>query len=65
MSGYLIAVIYKDNGVTPHTTLMGIENGMYPNQATAIQAAKDRATAIATAKGQIVTNLAALVSATR
>lgn len=64
MAGYLIAVNYKVNGVS-HQVLLGIDDGLYPDQATAISSAISTVTNFKANKGEAITNVAALVSATR
>jgi hypothetical protein len=68
MSGYLMAVTFKSGKTgTAQVELLGIEDGMYPNQTAAIAAAKVFVTAFWTVKddGFAPTNMAALVSQTR
>lgn len=66
MSGYLIAVHYTDSNTSiAHDILIGVENGDFPDQATAIAAAKATVTSYVQGKGQVPTSMVALVSATR
>lgn len=64
MSGYLIAVHYTDNSVA-RTVIAGVDDGMFPDQATAITATKTQVTTFVTEKGQTPVSMVALVSATR
>lgn len=64
MSGYIIAVHYTNNSVA-QTVLLGVDTGMFPDQATAVTAAKSTVMAMQTAKGQTPLSMVALVSATR
>lgn len=66
MSGYLINVHYTDSNTSiAHNVLLGVENGDYPDQTTAIAAAKVCVTAYVQGRGQVPTAMTALVSATR
>src|SRR4029077_15205395 len=67
MAGYLIAVTFKSGGTgTPHVVLLGVDDGMFPDQATAIAGAKACVTSFWTDKdGVAPTNMSALVNQTR
>jgi hypothetical protein len=64
MAGYLIAVSYTDNSVAK-TVLIGVPDGAFPDQATAIAAAKSSVVAHRTDHGEVPLNVVALVSQTR
>lgn len=65
MAGYLVAVAYKLAGVSQPAILFGVDNGMFPDQATAINFTTSTVTSILTAKGLSPTNVAGLVNQTR
>jgi hypothetical protein len=66
MAGYLIAVHYTDaNTSTAKTVLIGVANGEFPDQASAIAAAISNVTAYRTSRGEAPISVTALVSATR
>ena len=67
MAGYLMAVTFKHGGTgTAGVVLLGIPDGMFPDQATAITASKAAVTTLETNKDGIApTNMAAIVSQTR
>jgi hypothetical protein len=64
MSGYLMAVHYT-NGSTPRTILVGIPDGAFPDQATAISFITTEITNTAIQRGETPTGVVTLVSATR
>lgn len=64
MAGYLIAVNYKVLGVSAHM-IIGVPNGEFPDQASAQAAAGTSATNYRASKGETITNVVTLVSATR
>lgn len=66
MAGYLISVHWTDGNTSiQHSALWGVADGIYPDQTTAISQTENAVTAYATAKGEAVINMTALVSATR
>jgi hypothetical protein len=66
MAGYLIAVHYTDSNTSQaRTVLCGVQDGLYPNQATAIAQTQATVVAYRTAKGENPINIATLVSQTR
>jgi hypothetical protein len=66
MAGYLIAVHYTDSNTSKaQTVLMGVPDGIWPDQATAISQTQAATVAYVTAKGQAPISIATLVSATR
>lgn len=67
MAGYLMAVTFKHGGTgTAGIIKLGIQDGQFPDQATAISQGVAIITAFLTAKEGIApTNVAALVSQTR
>jgi hypothetical protein len=64
VAGYLIAVNYKVLGVAAKV-ISGVADGMFPDQATAISDTITRVTNYRATKGETITNVAALVNATR
>lgn len=64
MAGYLIAVHYTGNSIAK-TVLIGVADGAFPDQATAIAAAKTAVTDYRTAHGETPIGMIALVSQTR
>lgn len=64
MAGYLIAVNYKVLGVSGHM-IIGVPDGAFPDQVTAQAAAVTSATNYRASKGETITNVITLVSATR
>jgi hypothetical protein len=66
MAGYLIAVHYTDSNTSlANTVLMGVEDGFYPDQATAISQTQTAVVAYRTLRGENPINVVTLVSATR
>jgi hypothetical protein len=65
MAGYLIAVTSKVAGVSQPVVLVGVDNRLYPDQATAIAAVAANVTAYQAAKGNAITNVVCLVNQTR
>lgn len=64
MASYLISVNYKVLGVS-HTVLLGVENGIFPNQEAVMAAAKTTVANYRAGHGETITNVVALVSLTR
>ena len=64
MAGYLIAVNYTNNSV-PKTVLVGVADGQFADQASAIASSVSFVTSYRTAHGETPLNVTALVSATR
>ncbi len=64
MAGYLIAVSYDVAGVRKQITY-GIEDGMCVDEASAISYAIDEVTNYRSRKGELLTNVTAIVSEVR
>jgi len=64
MAGYLIRVNYKVLGVSK-SVMFGVQDGLFPDQASAISDAITRVTNYRAGHGETITNVSALVSATR